>query len=104
MLETLKTTGKTIGRQLNRVRAALSKGSSHALRRRGKLAGEAEKPGELIFLRVDLAGLDQDNYGITIEGNTLQLSGVKVRGWATCAESAGTVVARSGKDNQPATT
>ena len=71
MFETLKTTARTIG---------------------PNLAGEAKKPDELIFVRVELDDLDQDNYGITVEGNTLQLDGAKVCGWATRAE------------NQPATT
>ena len=106
MLETLKDAGKNIGRELNRVWENLSEGwrelysrSNQALTsfyrgreaeegtelavpldefpRWGLLAGEVEETGKEIVVRLEVPGMDKADCDITIEGNTLYLSGEK---------------------------
>lgn len=104
MLNSLKQTGKTIGRELNRAWDSLSEGwrellirSSDALTHFARLkdnpaptsgtqgrfphwsllAGELEETHEDVVLRIELPGLDKDDCNIIIEGNLLHLSGEK---------------------------
>lgn len=104
MLDSLKTTGKTIGREINRAWESLAEGWSELLSRSGNalthfslhrdkkgsdgevrttfprwgmLAGEIEESGGDIFVRIELPGMDKEDCDITIEGNRLLLSGSK---------------------------
>jgi HSP20 family protein len=98
MLDSLKQTSKTIGRELSRAWENLSDGwrellsrSSDALTHFGRqkneqeqetndgslLAGEVEETAKDVVVRVELPGLDKDDCQITIEGNLLHLSGEK---------------------------
>ncbi len=104
MLDSLKQTGKNIGREINRAWDSLSDGwhellsrSSNALthfaRRKedeapttnelatfprwGLLAGELEETRKDVVVRIELPGLDKSDCQITIEGNTLHLRGEK---------------------------
>ncbi len=103
MLDSLKQTGKNIGREINRAWESLSEGwhellsrSSDALthftrRKDGQaegselatfprwslLAGELEETGKDVVVRVELPGMDKDDCKIIIEGNMLHLSGEK---------------------------
>lgn len=104
MLNTLKQTGKNIGREINRAWDNLAEGWHELLSRSGNaltrfthrkadesddgadlsllpswslLAGELEETGKDVVVRVELPGMDKDNCSITIEGNVLHLSGEK---------------------------
>lgn len=103
MLDSLKQTGKNIGREINRAWESLSEGwhellsrSSDALthftrRKDGQaesselaifprwslLAGELEETGKDVVVGVELPGMDKDDCKIIIEGNMLHLSGEK---------------------------
>lgn len=104
MLNTLKKTGKNIGREINRAWDNLAEGWHELLSRSGNaltrfthrkadelddgadlsllpswslLAGELEETGKDVVVRVELPGMDKDNCSITIEGNVLHLSGEK---------------------------
>lgn len=104
MLETLKETGRNIGRELGRTWGNLSDGwrellsrSSNALThfvrskndelaindeiatfpRWSLLAGEVEETGKEILVRIELPGMDKEDCHISIEGNMLYVSGEK---------------------------
>ena len=104
MLDSLKQTGKNIGRELSRTWESLSEGwrellsrSSNALThfslskeetqpekgalatlpRWSLLAGEVEETDREIVVRVEVPGMDKKDCRITIEGNMLYLSGEK---------------------------
>lgn len=105
MLDTLKQAGKNIGRELGRTwenlsdgwRELLSRGSNalthfsvakdEALTqsgtslatfpRWGLLAGEVEEMEKEIIVRVEVPGMEKEDFSITIEGNQLFLSGEK---------------------------
>lgn len=105
MLDSLKQAGKNIGRELSRTWESLSEGwrellsrSSDALThfsrnnkhevqqesgflatfpRWGLLAGEVEETDKEIVVRVEVPGMEKEDCRITIEGNTLYLSGEK---------------------------
>ncbi len=104
MLDSLKQAGKNIGHELNRVWDSLSVGwrellsqSNHALThfkrdsetesstasalapfpRWSLLAGEVEETGKDVVVRVEVPGMDKADCRITIEDNTLYLSGEK---------------------------
>lgn len=104
MLNSLKQTSQSLGREINRAWETLSDGwhellsrSSNALthftrHKEGEqkssgdlatfpswslLAGELEETSKDIIVRVELPGLDKDDCLIRIEGNVLYLSGEK---------------------------
>jgi HSP20 family protein len=103
MLNSLKQTGKNIGREISRAWESLSEGWHELLSRSGNalthftrrkdeqaessefatfprwslLAGELEETRKDIVVRVELPGMDKDDCKITIEGNMLHLSGEK---------------------------
>jgi HSP20 family protein len=104
MLDSLKQTGKNIGREINRAWENLSEGwrellsrSSNALTqfthhkddeqkessalttfpRWSLLAGELEETAKDVVVRVEIPGMDKEDYRITVEGNMLHLSGEK---------------------------
>ena len=104
MLNTLKETGKNLGREINRAWDNLSEGwhellsrSSNALTpftrhkntetpadtalaqfpRWSLLAGELEETKKDVLVRVELPGMDKADCQITIEGNVLHLRGEK---------------------------
>lgn len=104
MLNSLKQTSQTLGREINRAWESLSEGwhellsrSSNALThfKRNKdetpdtggalatfpswslLAGELEETAKDMVVRVELPGMDKDDCQIRIEGNVLYLSGEK---------------------------
>ena len=103
MLNNLKQTGKTIGREINRAWENLAEGwrellsrSSHALTpftrhkdeetqgdglatfpRWGLVSGELEETARDVVVRVELPGMDKEDCRVTIEGNLLRLSGEK---------------------------
>lgn len=103
MLNTLKETGKNIGREISRAWDNLSEGwhellsrsgdaLTHFTRRKDKadedselaafprwslLAGELEETPRDVVVRIELPGLDKDDCNISIEGNMLHLSGEK---------------------------
>lgn len=105
MLDTLKQAGKNIGRELGRTwenlsegwRELLSRGSNalthfsisrdEALTQSGGslaafprwslLAGEVEEMDKEIIVRVEVPGMEKEDFSITIEGNELYLSGEK---------------------------
>jgi len=105
MLDSLKQAGKNIGREFGRTWENLSDGwrellnrSSDALThfshnkiddaqpessalatfpRWGLLAGEVEETDKEIVVRVEVPGMNKEDCRITIEGNTLCLSGEK---------------------------
>lgn len=104
MLNTLKQTSQSFGREINRAWETLSDGwhellgrSSNALthftrHREGEqkgggelatfpswslLAGELEETSKDIVVRIELPGMDKDDCQIRIEGNVLYLSGEK---------------------------
>lgn len=104
MLDSLKQAGRNIGRELSRTWENLSEGwrellsrSSNALThfslnkdeaqtqsgslatfpRWGLLSGEVEEMDNEIVVRVEVPGMEKEDIGITIEGNTLYLSGEK---------------------------
>lgn len=104
MLNSLKQTGKIIGREISRAWENLSEGwrellsrSSDALThftrhkdedqkessefatlpRWSLLAGELEETPKDVVVRIEVPGMDKDDCQITIEGNMLHLSGEK---------------------------
>ena len=103
MLDSLKQTGKNIGREISRAWDNLSEGWHELLSRSGNalthftrrkdeqdesselatfprwslLAGELEETRKDVVVRVELPGMDKDDCKITIEGNMLHLSGEK---------------------------
>ena len=104
MLDSLKQTSQTIGREFNRAWETLAEGWHELLSRsnnalthftRSKeddekssdelaalprwslLAGELEETGKDIVVRVELPGMDKADCQIRIEGNVLYLSGEK---------------------------
>ena len=104
MLNSLKQTGKTIGRGFNRAWESLSEGWHELRSRSGNalthftrhkddeqqasselatfprwslLAGELEETAKDVVVRIELPGMSKENCQITIEGNTLYLSGEK---------------------------
>lgn len=105
MLDTLKSTGKSIGLEFNRAWETISEGWSELLNRSSNaltqftrpaeatkedkgsmpsmlprwsiLAGEVEESDKDIVVRVELPGLDKDDCEIVIDGNMLRLSGSK---------------------------
>lgn len=104
MLDSLKQTGKNIGREINRAWENLSEGwrellsrSSDALTqfthhksdeqqassalatfpRWSLLAGELEETAKDVVVRVEVPGMEREDCRITIEGNMLHLSGEK---------------------------
>jgi len=105
MLDNLKEAGKNIGRELSRTWENLSEGwrellsrSSNALThyssstdealtqsgstlatfpRWSLLAGEVEDLEKEVVVRVEVPGMEKDDFSISVEGNTLYLSGEK---------------------------
>ena len=104
MLDSLKEAGKNIGRELNRAWESLSEGWRELLSRSGNaltqfvhsksaeqkeehplaafprwslLAGEVEETEQHVVVRVEVPGMEKEDCRITIEGNTLYLSGEK---------------------------
>lgn len=104
MLDTLKQAGKNIGRELNRTLENMSEGwrellsrSSNALThfslskeealvqsgdlatfpRWSLLAVEVEEMDKEIVVRLEVPGMEKEDFTITVEGNTLYLSGEK---------------------------
>lgn len=104
MLDSLRKVGKEIGRELNRTWENLSDGwrellsrSSNALTHFKKkqednpgseislsqfpswslLAGEVVETDESIIVRLEVPGMEKEDCNITIEGNTLYLTGEK---------------------------
>ncbi|MDO8250452.1 MAG: Hsp20/alpha crystallin family protein [Rhodoferax sp.] len=104
MLNSLKETGKTLGREISRAWESLSEGWRELLCRSGNalthfsrhkddeqktsselatfprwslLAGELEETAKDVVVRVEVPGMDKDDCQITIEGNMLHLSGEK---------------------------
>lgn len=105
MLETFKQAGKNIGRELSRTwenlsegwRELLSRGSNalthfstsrdEALTQSGSslatfprwslLAGEVEELDKEIIVRVEVPGMEKEDFSISVEGNQLFLSGEK---------------------------
>jgi HSP20 family protein len=104
MMNTLKQTGKNMGREITRAWESLSSGWHELLSRSGDalthftrrkdsdemgdtalvtfprwslLAGELEETGNDVVVRFELPGMDKDDCTIHIEGNILHLSGEK---------------------------
>jgi HSP20 family protein len=105
MLDNLKEAGRNIGRELGRTWENLSEGwrellsrSSNALThyssstdealtqsgstlatfpRWSLLAGEVEDLEKEVVVRVEVPGMEKDDFTISVEGNTLSLSGEK---------------------------
>lgn len=104
MLNSLKETGKTLGREISRAWESLSEGWHELLSRSGNalthftrrkedeqqasselaafprwslLAGELEETAKDVVVRIEVPGMDKDDCQITIEGNMLHLSGEK---------------------------
>lgn len=104
MLDSLKQAGKNIGRELNRAWESLSEGWRELLSRSGNaltqfvrskngaqkeehplaafprwslLAGEVEETEKDVVVHVEVPGMEKEDCRITIEGNTLYLSGEK---------------------------
>ena len=104
MLDTLKQTSQSIGREISRAWDNLSEGWHELLSRSNNalthfthqktgtkkpsgelaslpswslLAGELEETGKDMLVRIELPGLDKDDCQIRIEGNVLYLSGEK---------------------------
>ena len=102
MLDTLKQAGLHIGRELTRAWENLSDGWRELLSRGGNslthfareveaeqtaamarfpswslLAGEVEETESALIVRVELPGLDKEDCQLSIEGNTLHLTGEK---------------------------
>jgi len=105
MLDSLKQTGKNIGREIGRAWESLSEGWRELLSRSGDalthfgrhreqarqdggalaafpswslLAGEVEETAKDIVVRVELPGINKEDCQITIDGNMLHVSGEKV--------------------------
>lgn len=104
MLDSLKETGRTIGREIGRAWDNLSDGWHELLSRSGNaltpftragkrkrkeeqalegfprwslLAGELEETRDDVVVRVELPGLDKEDCAITIDGNLLTIRGEK---------------------------
>ena len=105
MLDSLKTTGKSIGREITRAWETVSEGWSEMVSRSGNalthfvhpreekktdpgeiatafprwsvLAGEVEESDNDIVVRIEVPGLDKEDCEISIDGNMLRLSGSK---------------------------
>lgn len=105
MLESLKSTGKSIGRDITRAWDSVAEGWSELLSRSGSalthfvhpreekktdagdastpfpswsiLAGEVEELDNDIVVRLEVPGLNKEDCEISINGNMLQLSGSK---------------------------
>jgi HSP20 family protein len=104
MLDSLQQAGRNVGRELGQAWENLSEGwrelfnrSSEALTRFvhdkdeslteiatrgafprwGLLAGEVEETSREVVVRVELPGMEKEDCRVTIEGNTLYLSGEK---------------------------
>lgn len=103
MLNSIKQTGKNIGREIGRAWDNLSEGWHELLSRSGNalthfthrkndkaksselatfpswslLAGELEETPTDVVVRIELPGMDKDDCKITVEGNMLRLSGEK---------------------------
>lgn len=104
MLHTLKQAGKNIGRELNRAWESLAEGWRELLSSSGNalthfardkdrdeaeqggsigfphwalLAGEVEETEKDVLVRLEVPGMKKEDCTITIEGNTLKLSGEK---------------------------
>jgi len=104
MLDTLKQAGKNIGRELSRTLENMSEGWRELLSRSSKslthfslskeealvqsgdlatfprwslLAGEVEEMDKEIVVRLEVPGMEKEDFSITVEGNTLYLSGEK---------------------------
>jgi HSP20 family protein len=104
MMNTLKQTGKNMGREITRAWESLSSGWHELLSRSGDalthftrhkesdelgdtalvtfprwslLAGELEETGKDVVVRFELPGMDKSDCTIQIEGNVLHLSGEK---------------------------
>ncbi|PZP93951.1 MAG: heat-shock protein [Variovorax paradoxus] len=104
MLESLKNSGRRIGRQINRAWESVSEGWNELLGRSGNalthfsrrstgngqsdatdtgfpvwalLAGEMEETGKDVVVRLELPGLDRKDCRIEIDGNVLTVSGEK---------------------------
>lgn len=101
MLDSLKQAGKNIGRELNRAWESLADGWRELLSRSGDalthfardqeepatdlagfprwglLAGEVEETDTDVVVRLEAPGMKKEACRITIEGNTLKLSGHK---------------------------
>lgn len=104
MLDSLKRAGINVGREIGRTWENLSEGWRELLNRSGEaltrfvrsedegraeiatrgafprwslLAGEVEETGREVVVRVELPGMEKEDCRVTIEGNTLFLSGEK---------------------------
>jgi HSP20 family protein len=104
MMNTLKQTGKNMGREITRAWEGLSSGWHELLSRSGDalthftrhkdsdeqgdtalvtfprwslLAGELEETGKDVVVRFELPGMDKSDCTIQIEGNVLHLTGEK---------------------------
>jgi HSP20 family protein len=105
MLEAIKHSGKSIGREINRAWGTIAEGWGELVSRSGSalthfthskrekkedtsdlltsfprwgiLAGEVEESDKDIVVRLEVPGLDKSDCQITINGNTLYLSGCK---------------------------
>jgi HSP20 family protein len=104
MLDSLRETGRTIGREIGRAWDNLSEGWHELLSRSGNaltpftqsgkrkpkqeqaldgfprwslLAGELEETRSDVVVRVELPGLDKDDCAITVDGNMLVIRGEK---------------------------
>ena len=107
MLDSLRTTGRSIGREFTRAWESVAEGWSELLSRSGNalthfthprngqraesedigtafprwsiLAGEVEESDHDIVVRLEVPGLNKEDCDITIDGNILRLSGSKQR-------------------------
>ena len=104
MLDSLKQAGRNVGREIGRTWENLSEGWRELLNRSGDaltrfvhskdegqieiatrgafprwglLAGEVEETRREVVVRVELPGMEKEDCHVTIEGNTLFLSGEK---------------------------
>jgi HSP20 family protein len=105
MLDSLKSTGKSIGREITRAWGSVAEGWSELLSRSGSalthfthpkgarkeepeeaatgfprwsiLAGEVEESADDIVVRLEVPGLEKEDCEITIDGNMLRLTGSK---------------------------
>lgn len=99
MLDSLKEAGKSIGRELNRAWESLSDGwrelisrcsnalvhfdraeqgnESDSFPRWGLMPAEVEETGSELIVRVEIPGIEKENCGLQIVGNTLFIRGEK---------------------------
>lgn len=102
MFDSLKKAGKEIGKELNRAWETLSEGWRELLSRSGDalthftkheaadsatpparfpswslLAGEVEETEKLLIVRLEIPGMDREDLTLSIEGNSLRISGEK---------------------------